>query len=165
METWLPLVNYDGKYEVSDLGNVRNVKTGRILKHSSNKDGYLQIGLYNNGQKHFLVHRLVLQTFLPIDENKEVNHKNHIKSDNRFENLEWCSRSQNVRFCKKRQGLTSQYMGVCWYKKSNKWRAKCQINNINIWIGLFDDEKDAGKAYNDFVILHNLQQFVILNDI
>jgi len=165
MESWLPIVGYEGKYEVSDFGNVRNVKSGRILKSSPNNNGYLLVDLYNNGRKTFLVHRLVLQTFLPIDDFKDVNHKNHIKTDNCFENLEWCSSSENQRFKKKRESCSSQYIGVCWYNRLNKWRVQCTFNSKNIHIGYFDDEYDAGKAYNDFVIKHNLQQFVILNKI
>lgn len=162
-EIWKPITGYGGKYEVSNLGNVKSFviyKNGRIIK-PSNTDGYLRVMLYDNGRKTFTVHRLVLQTFLPIEENKEVNHKNHITTDNRLENLEWCSSSENKRFRKKREGLSSQYMGVCWNK--NKWQSSCRVDDKQIYIGLFDDEQDAGKAYNDFVIKHELQQFVILN--
>jgi hypothetical protein len=162
METWLPIVGYEGKYEVSDFGNVRNAKTGKIMKPSTDKNGYCYIGLNNNGLKLFKVHRLVLLTFLPIEEVKEVNHKNHIISDNRLENLEWCSHSENTRFRKKWKGTSSQYKGVCWHKNHNKWNVYCSINGKQINIGTFDDEHDAGKAYNDFVIKHNLQ-FTILN--
>ena len=164
MESWLPIVGYEGKYEVSDFGNVKNVKTGRILK-LLNAKGYLHVNLFNNGRKQHSVHRLALLTFLPIDEIKEVNHKNHIKSDNRLENLEWCSRSENTRFRKKWEGTSSQYVGVSWNKNEKKWTAKCRFDGKNIHIGYFDDEHDAGKAYNDFVIKHDLQQFVILNNI
>jgi hypothetical protein len=157
-EIWRPIVSYEGKYEVSNLGNVKNAKTDRILKFSPNTFGYFMVSL--NCYPCY-VHRLVLQTFLPIDENKEVNHKNHIASDNRLENLEWCSSSENTRFQKKRKGLTSQYKGVSWH--INKWRVQCKIDDKRINIGRFDDEKDAGKAYNDFVIKHDLQHFTILN--
>ena len=162
-EIWRPIVGYEGKYEVSNLGNVKNVKTGRILKPSSDYDGYLLVNLYDNGRKMFKVHRLVLQTFLPIEENKEVNHKNHIKNDNRLENLEWCSHSENNRFRKKWEGCSSQYRGVSWLKSHNKWRVKCSLDGEVIYLGLFDVEQEAGKAYNDFVIKHELQHFTILN--
>jgi hypothetical protein len=162
MESWLPIVGYDGKYEVSDFGNVKNVKTGRILKPSTNKNGYCQICLFNKCNKTCYVHRLVLLAFLPIEEVKEVNHKNHIKTDNRLEKFEWCKHSENNRFRQKREGTSSQYIGVCWHKSRNKWLSSCQINGKKIHLGNFDDEHDAGKAYNDFVIKHDLQ-FVILN--
>jgi hypothetical protein len=162
-EIWRPI--YEGKYEVSNLGNVKSFaryKDGKLMKPSIRKDGYLEVHLSNNGSKLCLVHRLVLQAFLPIDD-KEVNHKNHDKSDNRLENLEWCSSSENSRFRKKWEGCSSQYKGVCWHK--NKWISRCRIDGNLFHIGCFDDEQDAGKAYNDFVIKHNLQQFTILNSI
>ena len=105
--------------------------------------------------------RLVLESFLRIEENKEVNHTKHIKTDNRLENIEWCSHSQNNRFRKKWEGCSSRYKGVSWYY--NKWKVQCQIDGNLFCIGSFDDEKDAGKAYNDFIIKNNLQHFTILN--
>jgi len=166
MESWLPIVGYDGKYEVSDFGNVKNVKTGRIKKLAIDSNGYCQIGLSNNSvKKIFSVHRIVLKTFLPIDEIKEVNHKNHIITDNRLENLEWCSRSENQRFKKKRTGFTSQYVGVSWVKNTKKWVAKCCINHNQFHLGTFDTEEEGAKAYNDFVVKHDLQHFTKLNEI
>ena len=162
-EIWKLITGYDGKYEVSDFGNVRNAKTGRIMK-LQNHNGYLRVSLNNNGKKLWLVHRLVLETFLPID-GKEVNHKNHITSDNRLENLEWCTRSENCRFRKKRMGLSSQYLGVTWCKRDKKWCVSCYFNDKKIHLGNFDDEHDAGRAYNDFVIKHDLQHFTKLNEI
>jgi hypothetical protein len=164
MESWLPIVGYEGKYAVSDFGNVRNAKTGRIMKLSPNKDGYLHTILSNKGRKTCSVHRLVLETFLPTD-GKEVNHKNHIKTDNRLENLEWCSRSENLRFRKKREGLSSQYIGVCWFKRDKKWHATCRLNGKKIYLGTFDTEEEGAKAYNVFIIKHDLQHFTKLNEI
>ena len=55
-------------YEVSNLGNVRNKKTGRILKHTKANNGYYTVNLYRDGQaKSQLVHRIVMITFNPID--------------------------------------------------------------------------------------------------
>ena len=159
-EEWRSIVGYEEKYEVSNFGNVRN-KKGKIMKYS-NVGNYLQIGLCDKNQKKFYIHRLVLDAFLPINEIKEVNHKNHITQDNRLCNLEWCSPSENKRFQKKREGLTSQYKGVRWLK--GKWRTQCRLDGKQIHIGYFDDEKDAGKAYNNFVIKHWLQDFNILNN-
>lgn len=85
-------------YEVSNLGNVRNKKTGRVLRPSVDKDGYLYVQLYNdNKPKTFRIHRLVTSTLIPNPENKkEVNHINGDKTNNCVSNLEWCTRSENV---------------------------------------------------------------------
>ena len=77
--------------------------------------------------------------------------------------MEWCSSSENMRFQTKREGLSSQYRGVCWNKNVNKWQTSCRFNGKKKHLGLFDDERDAGRAYNEFIIKHNLQHFTILN--
>ena len=105
MEEWRTVV-IDGveyHYEVSSLGRVRNSKTGRILKPKQNNYDYLQVTLYYEGkQKQAQVHRLVAQAFLPCnDEAKtEVNHKNYNRHDNKLENLEWISHTDNIIYSK-----------------------------------------------------------------
>ena len=81
-----------GGYSISNLGRVRNDKTGCVLK-PYNFDGYLRVSLKNNTLK---VHRLVAFAFLEKTSDKNiVNHKNGIKTDNRVENLEWCTELEN----------------------------------------------------------------------
>ena len=96
-EIWRKLEDFSN-YEVSSLGRVRNIKTGRILKLFVRNDGYHHVGLYLNGkQKYQLIHRLVAITFIPNPENKrEVNHIDGDKTNNRVSNLEWSTRSENV---------------------------------------------------------------------
>ena len=166
-ERWLPIVGYEG-YEVSDLGRVKSlVKRTRkgelILSPSPAKDGYLRVHLRNNNSCKIMVHRLVLQAFLPIEE-KEVDHINQIKTDNRLINLRWATSSENKRNKNKQKGCYSSiYKGVCWHKKSKKWRASCKNNSKNKTIGRFDTEIEAAKAYNAYIIANNLQEFAILN--
>lgn len=82
-------------YEVNRLGQVRNKKTGRILKQSTRKDGYCQVML---GRKTtpIYIHRLVAEAFIPNDKNmSQVDHINGNKSDNRVENLRWSNATLN----------------------------------------------------------------------
>ena len=86
-------------YAVSNLGDVKNVRTGRILKPKKRADGYLNITICRNGKRKTSgIHRLVAQAFIPNPGNKPtVNHINEVKHDNRVENLEWAThREQNM---------------------------------------------------------------------
>ena len=94
---WRPVAEGGYSYSVSDKGHVRNDNPWRILKPSLGSSGYLQVELFINGVgRNFLVHRLILAAFVPPPSAKhQVNHKNGIRSDNRLENLEWATCSQN----------------------------------------------------------------------
>lgn len=96
-EIWKEILGYEGLYEVSNLGKVRNMKTGRILKPRKNTRGYLYLNLYKKGtRKTAKVHRLVSQAFLPNLTNlPQVNHKDENKTNNCVDNLEWCTAQYN----------------------------------------------------------------------
>lgn len=101
-EIWKDVVGYEGLYQVSNLGNIKSLnynRTGeeRILKPRTDKDGYLQVNLYNNKKlKTFKIHRLVAKAFIPNPDNKpEVNHKDEDKTNNCLTNLEWMTRLEN----------------------------------------------------------------------
>lgn len=102
MEEWRDIEGYNGIYKISNLGRVKSLKHGkeRILKPSSDGDGYLEVSLWKEGvRKIFKVHRLVSKAFIPnFNNNPEVNHKNEIKTDNRCDNLEWCTREYNLNY-------------------------------------------------------------------
>jgi len=98
-EQWAPIPGFPG-YEASDHGQVRNALTGRTLKQRQSQFGYWKVGPVVDGRsKMVFVHRLVMLAFCdpyPADR-PFTNHINGQKLDNRLENLEFCSRSENVR--------------------------------------------------------------------
>lgn len=105
MEVWKTIPGYEGRYEVSSLGNIKSINfaghgKNRILKKCLNADGYEVTTLSKDGVPKFtLVHRLVAQVFVPNPNNLPfINHINENRSDNRAENLEWCTASYNANF-------------------------------------------------------------------
>ncbi|GEM_PF-490646 len=97
-EVYKTIDGYD--YEVSNVGQIRSVRTGRILKQNIDRYGYYQVCLSKNGiKKMFRVHRLVAQAFIPNpNDYPEVNHKDECKTNNRIDNLEWCTSKYNLNY-------------------------------------------------------------------
>lgn len=98
-EIWKPVLNYEGLYEVSNLGRVKSLISGKVLKFTKQRNGYLQVGLCKDKkQKKFLVHRLVYMAFNgEIPAGLEVNHINDKdKTDNRLCNLNLMTHKENL---------------------------------------------------------------------
>ena len=113
MEEWRSIPGYEGLYEVSSYGRVKSLeisyirkngimdhKPEIILRPKNNGTGYFTVCLYKNKTyKYYLIHRLVAQAFIPNPDNlSEVNHKDEDKTNNRVENLEWCSHKYNMNY-------------------------------------------------------------------
>ena len=133
---WLP---YDELYEVSVEGQVRNRKTGLVLKPSFCKKGYSRVTHHARREQ---LHRLVAYCFLPrvIIDNHQVHHINHDKRDNRAENLMWVSTQQNQRF--------NEYNNVVMY--AGRYRVRFRKDKVNIFLESFDTLMEAEAARDAF---------------
>ena len=108
-EVWKDINGYEGIYLISNLGRVKilpriKINKGgciiskeKFLKIWKSGDGYSGVALYSDKQKKYLLHRLLATAFiLNPDNNPCINHINGIKNDNRLDNLEWCTVSENT---------------------------------------------------------------------
>lgn len=96
-EVWEDIEGYNSKFQISNLGRVKNTETGKILKTYKDRYGYITTAIkYKGKTKHYLIHRLIATAFIPNTENKpHINHINTIRDDNRIENLEWTTPKEN----------------------------------------------------------------------
>ena len=155
-EIWKDVKDYEGLYQVSNLGKIRKL---RFINNKVNKEkifnitpqimntGYKKVVLYKNGcYKNMLLHRLIAEVFIPNKENKlYVNHKNGIKTDNRVENLEWCTSSENNLHAYKNNLKKAQATGKFGSKNPKAKRVNMIDINTNKVIAQFDSLVDAAK--------------------
>ncbi|WP_124046618.1 NUMOD4 domain-containing protein [Clostridium perfringens] len=127
MEEWRDIEGYEGKYQISNLGNVKslnycNTKKAKNLKHIKDKDGYLLVCLSKNGSKKlFKVHRLVAKAFLDnLNNYPQVNHKDENKENNRVSNLQWVTPYENINYGTRLERVKKSL-------KNNSKRSKCVI--------------------------------------
>jgi hypothetical protein len=133
-------------YSVSNYGNVKNNKTGRILKPIENEKGYYQLSLCKNGYfKTFKVHRLVALAFIPNPENKpQIDHIDNDRINNNVNNLRWCTNSENGQNKGIAKNNTSGIKGVTF--ENGYWCAKITHNGKKYHLGYFENIEDAAKA-------------------
>lgn len=119
---WKTIENFEN-YEVSDLGQVRNKKTGRILKPNLVGKGYYKIDLHKNSKRYcFLIHRLVAQAFIENPNNlPQVNHIDEDKENNNVSNLEWCDANYNNKYGTRTQrAILSHNKAILQYSLDGK---------------------------------------------
>ena len=96
MEIWKDIIGYEGYYQVSNLGRIKNINTNRILTGDTNNIGYRRVTLYTPEKKRFFILRLVALHFCEgYQEDLVVNHKDGNKLNNCADNLEWVTHSEN----------------------------------------------------------------------
>ena len=136
-EIWKPIKGFVGYYEISNLGNVRSIKRcvrvhrgfrhieSRIKEQFLSPKGYLRVALFKEQKcKKFFVHRLVALAFVPNPSGFPfINHKNEIKTDNKAENLEWCTAKYNDNY------------GTRNMRIKNTWKTKNDRKNLQARTG------------------------------
>lgn len=162
MEIWKEVKGFENDYEISNLGRLRTKERfvkhykGGVRKYKSelkkirlNTKGYLRCNLKKDGKRYdFTIHRLVALSFLKEDKKRVfVNHKNGIKTDNRLENLEWCTQSENIEHAVKNRLIKTKLsdkeaMEIKNSKLSNRKLGKIyNIDSTIVW------RIKNGKAY------------------
>ena len=163
-EIFKDIPNYEGLYQVSNLGNVKslerivNAKNGskkltrdRILKQSFDTAGYYVVCLSkNDGGKSLAIHRLMAYTFLnhtPSGNKLVVDHIDNNKLNNNLSNLQVITHRENI--VKDLKSNTSKYVGVCWDKSRGKWFSEITIKGKSIKLGRLTNEYLAHIAYQN----------------
>lgn len=158
-EIYKDIPNYEGLYQVSNLGNVRSLdrvnSRGRNIKGLNLslklRKGYEAINLcYKAKYKTFDVHQLVAMAFLnhtPKGHKLVVDHIDNNPLNNRLDNLQVISNRENL--SKDKKNGTSKYTGVYWNKNLKKWTSAIVINSDKKVLGYFDCETEAHEAYQN----------------
>ena len=140
---------YQNLYIINREGTIISLKKNKEITHKDDR-GYCKVQLSRDGiKKTFYVHRLVWDTFNGLNEGMTINHKDGNRSNNCIDNLEEVSHKQNLRsFNKRSKGQSSKFRGV---SKTNggKWRAYIQPDRRQVCLGVFKNEIDAAKAWNE----------------
>ena len=135
-EIWKDIPWYEWKYQVSNLWNIFSLPYKKLLKCNLNKCWYKIVWLsINNKRSNYSVHRLVAQAFIYNKQNKnEVNHINWIKTDNRAENLDWVTRSENCihkyRVLKKYRYIRNVIQYSVWWEFIKKWHSVFEVERV-----------------------------------
>lgn len=164
IENWKDIPDYEGMYQVSDLGRVRGLertvnsygggkmdKPAKIITPKRCKLGYLRARLCKNGvDKTYAIHRLVLATFTYASELK-VDHLDMVKSNNRLSNLEYVTQRENVR-----RGIvaTRKLLGS---RRKSQYLTLISVNGKSYNVGSFNTQEESNARYNE--VYNNLENF------
>jgi hypothetical protein len=135
-----------------------------MLRIQEGQWGHGQVGLWKNSSvRRIGVYRLIYEAFVgPIPDGMEIDHRDGNPKNNALENLRICTHQQNNHNRRSRGG-TSKYKGVYWYAMRQRWRVRIKAPAGRIfYIGDFDDEVEAAKAYDREAIKH-FGEFARLN--
>lgn len=144
-EIWKDIRNYEGLYQVSNLGRVKTLDRyikdnrcvrfikGRLIKPSIGKGGYKYVKLHTNGSyKTYAVHRLVAFAFIPNPNNlPQVNHKDENPSNNNVDNLEWCTAEYNVNYGTRTKRHQEKMPKKIVQQCDLNWNVMCEYESLN----------------------------------
>ena len=153
VEVWKDIPEYEGLYQVSNLGNVRSFKHNKVklMKTPLDNCGRALTSLrLNNKTKNYRVHILVAKAFLkhkPCGMKVVVDHINNNRFNNKLYNLQLITQRQNV--SKDTKEATSKYTGVFFSKSTGKYISSIKLNGKSKHLGSFVNEKKAAKAYQN----------------
>ena len=137
------VVGYEGLYAITSCGKVYSYRRKKFLKPVCEKNGYLRVNLYKDGEmKHYYVHRLVAEAYLPNPEGlPQVNHKDENKANNCLQNLEWCDPKYNNNYGTRNDKVASS-------RKKPILQYDLEGNFIKEWPSTTDVGKEFIKGIN-----------------
>jgi len=165
-EEWRDVINFEGYYEISSIGRVRNARTQKIkAQNIQSNEKYMYVQLWKNN-KHYTdrVHRLVAEAFIPNLLNKpQVNHINKDDKDNRVINLEWVTSSENHLHSYKHGRINSksrlgektsnasQYRYTYWDSNRSLWKSSIKFDGKTYNVGRYDNELSAAVEADAYI--------------
>ena len=159
VEEFRPIKEYNGAYDISNLGRIKSLNykkrlIPKIMKVTIDTKGYCKVNLCNNSiVKNKRIHQLVAIAFLNhilCGHKLVINHKNFNKTDNRLSNLEIVSSRENSN--RKHLKSSSKYTGVSWNKRNKKWMSYVVFKGKMIYLGYFTTEDEASEYYENALI-------------
>lgn len=183
-EIWKDITDYEGLYQISNLGRVKSIErvttkgngfdynVKEIILKPYKRNSYLNLKLCKNSvYKSFDVHRLVALHFIKNENNiithSYINHKDKNIENNNVENLEWVSNRENSSHNKIGKNFASKFIGVSWEATHKKFRCRIQINGKQESIGESINEIDVAEVYLEFCKNNNIENkyaFEIYNE-
>lgn len=137
-EIWKNIKEYEGLYQISNFGNVKSIRSNKILKVNKSNE-YDMVTLFKNGKRKFLyIHRLVAENFIKNPNKLEcVNHKDENKKNNEITNLEWCSKKYNCNYGKRNEKVSKSLSKYKIIQKDKNGRV------IKIWENIWELEHNT----------------------